>query len=137
MKRNLFQIQAAVVLLIILLAVPCARAQQNSSSKELERVAALISENRTAEAERELNGILKVKPNDALALNLLGTIRAKQGRLDDAETIFSRAVAIDKEFLGAHMNLAYLYLLKGAPDKTISELREVLRLDPNNPEVRY
>lgn len=142
MKRQLFSTQAAaaaVALLFILIAVPCALKAQSvsNSSKQLERAAALISENRIDEAEQQLSAILKATPNNALALNLLGTIRAKQKRLDEAEANFLRALSIDKEFLGAHMNLAYLYLLKGAPDKTISELREVLRLDPNNPDVSY
>src|SRR3954471_11799831 len=138
MKRQLFRTQAAVLLLLMLTA-QCARAQErgNSPAQQLERVAALISENRAVEAEQQLNAILKARPNDALALNLLGTIRAQQGRLDDAEALFARAVGIDQGFLGAHMNLAYLYLLKRDPDKTISELREVLRLDPNNPDVSY
>lgn len=139
MKRQLFRKRAAAVaLLFILFAAPCALAQGvSNASKQLERAAALISENRIVEAEQQLSAILKATPNNALALNLLGTIRAKQRRLDEAEALFSSALSIDKEFLGAHMNLAYLYLLKGAPDKTISELREVLRLDPNNPDVSY
>ncbi len=129
---------AVIALLFILCVAPCAWAQSaGNSAKELERAAALISSNRVDEAEAQLNAILKTTPNDALALNLLGTIRAKQRRLDEAENLFTRALAIDNEFLGAHMNLAYLYLLKGVPDKTISELREVLRLDPNNPDVSY
>ena len=137
--RHLFRTQAAAALLFLLCVSPCAsRAQSaNNPSTQLERVAALISGNRIDEAEEQLSAILKRTPNDALALNLLGTIRAKQRRLDEAETLFARALSIDNEFLGAHMNLAYLYLLKGAPDKTISELREVLRLDPNNPDVSY
>ncbi|MDT5061388.1 MAG: hypothetical protein QOH63_1847 [Acidobacteriota bacterium] len=138
MNHRLFHTQTIIALFFILLAPLCAHAQKSSSSaQQLERVAALISENRIEEAEQQLNAILKATPNEALALNLLGTIRAKQGRLDDAEALFSRAISIDNQFLGAHMNLAYLYLLKGVPDKTISELREVLRLDPNNPDVSY
>ncbi|HKP71338.1 MAG TPA: tetratricopeptide repeat protein [Pyrinomonadaceae bacterium] len=103
----------------------------------LEQAATLISGDRLAEAEQQLNAILKAKPNDALALNLLGTVRAKQGRLDEAETLFSRAIRADNGFAGAHMNLAYLYVLKGVPEKTISELKEVLRLDPENADARY
>jgi tetratricopeptide (TPR) repeat protein len=138
MSHRLFHTQIIIALLLILLAPPCSRAQKSSGSAEqLERVAALISENRIEEAEQQLNAILKASPNQALALNLLGTIRAKQRRLADAEALFARAISIDPQFLGAHMNLAYLYLLKGAPDKTISELREVLRLDPDNPDVSY
>lgn len=139
MKHRLFHIQASAALLFILLASLWAHAQKAGSipAQQFERVAALISENRIEEAEQQLDAILKMSPDEALALNLLGTIRAKQGRLDDAESLFTRAISIDGQFLGAHMNLAYLYLLKGVPDKTISELREILRLDPNNPDVSY
>jgi tetratricopeptide (TPR) repeat protein len=82
-----------------------------------------------------LGAILKAAPADPLALNLLGTVRAKQRRLDEAEALFLRAVRADRRFVGAHMNLAYLYLLKGAPVKTAAALREVLRLDPSNADA--
>ncbi|HEY0005696.1 MAG TPA: tetratricopeptide repeat protein, partial [Pyrinomonadaceae bacterium] len=124
LNRGLLSLQA-VLALLFMLAAHTAQAQENRASGRLERAAALISDNRTAEAEQQLNELLKGKPDDALALNLLGTIRAKQGRMDEAEALFSRAVRLDKELIGAHMNLAYLYLLKGLPDKTAFELKEV------------
>jgi tetratricopeptide (TPR) repeat protein len=88
-------------------------------------------------AEQQLNQVLKLAPNEATALNLLGALRAKQGNLDEAEILFSRAVRSNNKLTGAHMNLAYLYLLKGAPEKTILELKEVLRLEPLNAEAAY
>jgi Flp pilus assembly protein TadD len=97
----------------------------------------LIGSNQLAEAEQQVNQILKAAPNEAAALNLLGAIRAKQGKLDEAEVLFSRAVRSDNGLIGAHMNLAYLYLLKGEKEKTASELKEVLRLDPANAEAGY
>lgn len=125
------------MLCFMLLAATGARAQGAGQPARLERAASLISENRLPEAEQQLNSILKTAPNDALALNLLGTVRAKQGRLDEAEALFTRAVRADRQFVGAHMNLAYLYVLKGSPEKTAAELREVLRLDPGNADAGY
>ena len=124
-------------LLCVLLAQASAAAQGNKRAEQLERAAALISSNQLAEAEQKLNQVLKLAPNEATALNLLGAIRAKQGKLDEAETLFSRAISSDNNLTGAHMNLAYLYLLKGAPEKTASELKEVLRLEPMNAEAAY
>jgi tetratricopeptide (TPR) repeat protein len=98
-------------------------------------VAALIRENRLAEAEVQIDPVLKAAPNSAVALNLLGTIRAKQGKLSSAELLFLRAVRSDRTFIGARMNLAYLYLLKGVPAKAIPELREVVKLAPDNEDV--
>jgi predicted Zn-dependent protease len=122
-------------LLLLVAAAPFARAQGAAAQSQLERAAAAIASDRLAEAEQQLSAILKAAPGDALALNLLGTVRAKQNRLDEAEALFTRAARADRRFVGAHMNLAYLYLLKGAPEKTAAELREVLRLDPANADA--
>src|SRR5437764_10280184 len=92
---------AAATLLLFLSAPPSARAQGDAESASLERAAALISSERIGEAEQELNSILKARPNDALAINLLGTVRAKQGRLDEAEALFTRALRVDNKFAGA------------------------------------
>lgn len=126
-----------LALCCVLFASTSAPAQVNDRAGHLERAAALIGGNQLAEAERQLNQVLKVAPDEAAALNLLGAIRAKQGRLDEADALFSRAVRSDSAFAGARMNLAYLYLLKGEPEKTASELKEVLRLEPANAEAGY
>jgi predicted Zn-dependent protease len=125
-----------VALVIALLASSETRAQGGDASG-LERAAALISGNRLAEAEQQLNSILKARPNDALALNLLGTVRAQQSRLDEAEALFTRAVRADARFVGARMNLAHLYTLRREPAKAAAQFSEVLRLDPSNPEAAY
>jgi predicted Zn-dependent protease len=112
-----------ITFLFLLLVPHNGAAQSDASVKKLEQAAAFIVDNRLDEAEKNLQSLLRTAPNNAAALDLLGTIRAKQGRLDDAETLFNRAVRADNQLVGAHMNLAYLYLLKGMPDKTAIELR--------------
>jgi tetratricopeptide (TPR) repeat protein len=105
---------------------------QTDKLKQLEDAAALIADNRTTEAEQQLSSILRVAPDEPVALNLLGTIRAKQGRLPEAEKFFRRAIRGDSRYVGAHMNLAYLYTLMGQPINTIAELKKVLLLEPKN-----
>jgi protein O-GlcNAc transferase len=129
------QIAILALLYAILGLSSGAAAQVDNLLKQLEHAAALIADNRTTDAEKELSSILKVAPNEPAALNLLGTIRAKQGRLREAEQFFLRAVRIDNKYLGPHMNLAYLYTLMGQPKNTISKLKEVLLLDPTNAEA--
>ena len=109
-------------------------AQQPDLVQFFEQVASLIQANRFTEAEKELTSVLRVSPDLPVALNLLGTIRAKQGRLNEAEALFLRAVQKDKSFTGARMNLVYLYLLQRAPEKSIPHLKEVLTLEPENSE---
>lgn len=95
-----------------------------------EQVASLIQNNRLAQAEKELTSILRVEPDLPVALNFMGTIRAKQGRLKEAEALFLRAAQNDTKFTGARMNLIYLYLLQRAPEKSTPYVQEVLAVEP-------
>ncbi|MDX6404068.1 MAG: hypothetical protein QOH70_1523, partial [Blastocatellia bacterium] len=126
-----------VGLLTLALTSSFVPAQANNIQQRLANAANLIRDNRIVEAEQQLNSILKIAPNEPLALNLLGTVRAQQGRLDDAETLLTRAAKIAPAFVGVHMNLALLYMLKHAPEKTISELKKVVKIEPNNAEANY
>ena len=118
-------------LLTVAICFQCA-AQDQEFARSLEHVAALIRDNRVAEAERQLAAISRTAPNSPDVLNLMGTIRAKQNRLNEAEALFLRVLQIEERFTPARMNLSYLYMVKRAPDKAVFQLREVLRLDPNN-----
>jgi len=128
----------AVFCLVCLLClfVATIRAQSPEVVQLFEQIATLIRDNRLPEAEKELNEILRASPDMPVAVNLLGTIRAKQNRLVEAEALFLRALKQDDKFTGARMNLVYLYLLKRTPDKAILQLNEVLALEPDNVEAR-
>ena len=130
---------AAIVLMLLgtVLTPAVAKTQAKTTPQQLEQVAALISSNQLVEAEQQLNRILRKAPNEATALNFYGTLRAKQGRLKEAEGFFLRAIRGDKSLIGARMNLAYLYLLRREPDKTAAQLEEILSLDPANADAAY
>ena len=135
--RAASRLTIAITFFSIFPGSPNVSGQEVRSNDRIEQAASLIRDNRIAEAERQLTSILRLRPKDAVALDLLGTIRAKQGRLSEAESLFIRAIRIEPRLAGAHMNLAYLYLLKEAHEKTASELREVLRLEPHNADASY
>lgn len=123
------------VFMLLLLGPPCMAAQGDKPAARVEQAAGLLREGKVEEAERLLAAVLKVAPHEAGALNLLGTIRAQQGKLDEAEALFMRAARADSRFVGPRMNLAYLYNLKGLPEKAIAALGEVLALDPDNADA--
>jgi tetratricopeptide (TPR) repeat protein len=125
-----------VVLCFLCFFAASVRGQNVDLVQLFEQVATMIRDNRLAEAEKELTAVLRVSPDLPVALNLMGSVRAKQGRLVEAETLFLRAVQNDKNFAGARMNLVYLYLMKRAPDKAILQLNEVLALEPENVEAK-
>src|SRR5690349_18648891 len=94
----------AFAVLPLLVAMSFAYGQTQTIQDRLENAASLLQANRIPEAERQLNSILILTPNNQDALNLLGTIRAQQGRLDDAEALLIRAVKVDPSFVPVHMN---------------------------------
>lgn len=103
--------------------------------ERLEQIAALIRDNKTVAAEQQLSNFLRSNPEQPVALNLMGTIRAKQGRLNEAETLFTRAVNNEPRYTGARMNLAYLHMQKREPAKAVVQLKEVVNLEPGNAAV--
>ena len=124
-------------LVIITLCAFIVPAQSKRVQDDLERASELIRSNRLTEAEQQLNSVLRASPNNVAALNLLGTIRAQQGKLNEAESLLARAAKLDPQSARVHMNLAFLFMLKHAPEKTIAELKEVVRLEPENVEANY
>ena len=122
--------------LIMAICVPAVVAQDTDPVvKRLEQIAALIRANRVVEAERQLVSLSRTTPNSPDVLNLMGTIRAKQNRLNEAEALFLLVLQIEEQFTPARMNLSYLYVVKRAPDKAIFQLKEVLRFEPTNAEA--
>src|SRR5690349_3990576 len=93
-SQNIIARALVLALCCVLLTLSVA-AQANDRVEQLKRAAANIAGDRLAEAERQLNQILKESPEEATALNLLGALRAKQGRLEEAEALFTRAVRSD------------------------------------------
>src|SRR5262249_5031718 len=138
---SMTKITKTVFLPLVALFAPILLAPLNAWAQShldpVERAAALIRDNQIEEAERQLNQILKTRPNEAAALNLLGTIRAQQGNLKDSEALFTRAVRIEPRMVGAHMNLARLYLINGTPEKAVVKLKETLRLEPGHVAASY
>jgi cellulose synthase operon protein C len=123
------------VFMLLLLVPPHVAAQGEKTLARVEQAAGLLRDGKIEEAERQLAAVLKGTPHEAGALNLLGTIRARQGRLDEAESLFTRAARADRRFVGPRMNLAYLYHLKNLPEKAVVALEEVLGLDPDNADA--
>jgi len=121
---------------LFFLAYQQAQAQiRNDLGNRLENVVTLIQADKLVEAERQLSVILKSHSNQPDALNLLGAVRAKQRRYGEAENLFSRAINANATLTSARMNLVQLYLLQNKPRSAISELKQVLRLQPENNEA--
>ncbi len=78
-----------------------------------------------------LTQIAESSPQDKLAQNRVGIFHYKEGRLDEAATWFSRALAIDTQYVAALNNLAGVQYRRKDYPGAIAACRRILAIDPN------
>ncbi len=129
----------ASALLVSLVCLPWCRSQLPLASSNLNHIrnaGQFIVQGDLARAEAELNFVLTTDPNDYRALNLLGVIRAQQGRNPEAEQLFKRVIEQKPDYASAHVDLGLLYRQMGDGDRAITELERALQLDPARQDAR-
>jgi tetratricopeptide (TPR) repeat protein len=123
---------AAVLVMLALLA---ASRPPDADSQKMAGAETLIQAGKLDEAEALLWDVLTRHPENAEALNLLGSIRLQQKRFAESETLLRRAISLAPGLLPAHMNLARVFHAKTQTDKEVAELLEAARLAPGDAEV--
>ena len=66
------------------------------------------------------------------AYDSLGIVYVKKGRLDEAISVFKKALNIKPNYADAHYNLGVAYHEKGVLDEAISEYKKALTINPND-----
>jgi tetratricopeptide (TPR) repeat protein len=137
-RRVLAGALPALVLLTLVLSVcvPISAQGQNDYDR-LERAVALIREGQLSRAEAELGLVLRRRPDDANALNLLGVVRASQKRAREAEQLFLRALKASPALVGAYVNLGRLYLEGGNQERALWAFTEADKLAPGREEIIF
>jgi tetratricopeptide (TPR) repeat protein len=79
------------------------------------------------QAEKALEHVLSLRPDDARALYNLGFVRARQARLGEALELSQRAVQRDPDLVPARVNLALLHAQLGQRDEAVAQLQVVAR----------
>lgn len=67
----------------------------------------------------------------------LGVLSIYQGKMNEAEASFKKAVSIDRDFYTARNNLAILYSRQGKYDLAEEQLRKALAIDDNLVDIHY
>jgi tetratricopeptide (TPR) repeat protein len=102
----------------------------------LQRAAALVEEGRLQEADRQAQLALSDPDTRAAACSVLGTIRLQQDRLREGAALLEEATRLEPRLLGAHLNLAQVYVLQGKRERALPVFRRILELDPPNTVAR-
>lgn len=94
----------------------------------------LESENRPAEALRDLNRAHELAPSDPMVLNALGLCLAKLSRLEEAADAFQQCARLAPEFAPAHYNCGWSLEELGELDRARDAFLAVVRLNPQSAE---
>ncbi len=88
-----------------------------------------------AEAERDFQAAVELKPNDAVLLNNLGFLYYTVGRYDEALNYLNKTLAADPNRKEAHGNIAELLMKLGRRDEARTHAQRYLALYPNSPKA--
>jgi tetratricopeptide (TPR) repeat protein len=127
---------AVCTLTLFLMTAPLfASLAADEDSQKVERSAKLIQTGKIDEAEGLLWEVLTRHPENAEALNLLGSVRLQQKRFAESETLLRRASSLSPGLLVAYINLARLFHAQSETDKEIAALLDAARLAPSDADV--
>lgn len=117
--------RSAWLAVVLLLAAPSLRAN------DLEDAARLMRAGQTQQALEQINKTLAIKPNDAQARFMKGTVLVELGNSKEATDIFLKLTQDYPELPEPYNNLAVLYAAQGQYDKARAALEKSLRTHPS------
>jgi tetratricopeptide (TPR) repeat protein len=134
--RSTSRSAAVCTLALFLMMAPLAASlAADEDSQKVERSAKLIQSGRLDEAEGLLWEVLTQHPENAEALNLLGSVRLQQKRFAESETLLRRASNLSPGLLTAYINLARVFHAQAETDKEIVALLDAAHLAPSDADV--
>lgn len=136
------------ILLIILLTANCTFAAPFKKAAENKFVQSEQYVNTSNQAnvfyagndiKSAFNTLLSIPEEERTAQNwlLLGNLLQDQGKLEEAEFAYTRAIQVDKDYYKAYYNLGNIYLQDGRPNMAIEQYQKVIKLRPDYPYAHY
>ncbi len=122
----------AAVLTLMFLFSAVVSAQQSPRTQ----IETLIRTNHLDQAEQQLFQQLQSHPNEAWALVLLGSVRLKQNRNSEAQSLFQRAYSLNAKDLSALRGLAQAAQASDAVGDAIDWYSKLLVLSPTDVAAR-
>jgi tetratricopeptide (TPR) repeat protein len=102
------------------------------ASLETDRAMATLALGRIAEGLRLVSALERDHRDDAKAITAVGFVRMRQGRFEEADRLFSRALSIDPSSVPARRHRGILRRRLGRTRDGYEDLVLLLRRDPDN-----
>jgi tetratricopeptide (TPR) repeat protein len=97
----------------------------------------LATEDRRAEALKQLTELIQLRPDSAEAFNALGLALSHFSEMEAALEAFERAIALDDGLANAHVNLSLLLAHDGKFGQAERELNRALQIQATSPAASY
>lgn len=127
---------SAVLTLLVVLLSTGTLAQPAAPPSDLAAIVEMVEAGRSSQAEQALRTILEDQ-DGSVARDLLGVVLGQQGRLEEAELEFRRAIDLGPELLAPRQHLGRLYLQRQRPEKALAELRAATALGPLERDLAF
>lgn len=101
------------------------------------RARAFLVWNRSGRAFEELEAAARIDPDHFELLLALADAHRLRADIDEAESAYRRAIAIDGSRPEPHYGLGLLYSSAGREADALAELRAAHALDPTDPDINY
>ena len=95
----------------------------------------LLETGDAAGAQAEAEALVRLKPKDAGAINLMGVALKRQGRLDEAIAQFEKAAKLDRAAHSPWINLGNIHRDSRRYGKAVAAYRRALQLAPRDSEA--
>src|ERR1041385_1408574 len=103
----------------------------NSALSEAKRQ---IDKGNLDESEKTLWTVLSADPENQAALLMLGSVRMRQKRYPEAESLFRRILQLNQSSAIAVRSLAGALLAEGKQDEAIEQYKDAIQLLPHDTE---
>ena len=113
-------------------------AEQSARTQQIsERAQAAIDRGDLEQAKTELLQLAAQIPGSAEIHQRLGKVLMLQGRLNEAESCFRRALQLDPDFVGALIGLGTVENAKGDTQSALKRFESAVEIEPHDAEAHF
>ena len=120
---------------VAVLAVAACGGAQARKARHLEKGQSYAAAGNFEKARVEFQNALQIAPLDPEARFEMGVVDEKLGKIREAASFYQGTLDMSPEHLGAHRNLARLYVLSGVPDKALELINPALPKHPDDSQL--
>jgi len=120
---------------VAVLALTACGGAQARKARHLEKGQSFLAAGNWEKARIEFQNALQIAPTDAEARFEVGVVDEKLGKVREAAQFYQGTLDVCPEHLGAHTNLARLYVFSGLPDRALELIKPSLESHPDSSEL--